>query len=60
MLYGLLGDLEAWKTNLPDSLKFRGPETHRNAGERSVMALLSLFKRICVQVSCIYFIHVSA
>ena len=47
MLHGLLGDLEAWKTNLPDSLKFRGPETHRNAGERSVLALLSLSKRTC-------------
>jgi hypothetical protein len=34
MLHGLLKDLEAWKTNLPENLKYRGPDTHRNAGER--------------------------
>ncbi|OBZ69223.1 Acetamidase regulatory protein [Grifola frondosa] len=31
-LHKLLGDIEAWKNNLPDDLQFRGPETPRNAG----------------------------
>ena len=33
MLHSLLTDLEGWKANLPESLQFRGPDTHRNAGE---------------------------
>lgn len=31
-LYRLLADLEAWKTNLPEDLQFRGPESPRSAG----------------------------
>lgn len=31
-LYALLADMESWKAGLPDHLKFRGPETPRNAG----------------------------
>jgi len=32
MLHELLRDLEAWKDNLPENLKYRGPETPRNPG----------------------------
>ena len=32
-LHQLLSDLEAWKSNLPEDLQFRGPETPMNAGE---------------------------
>jgi hypothetical protein len=32
MLYDLLRDLETWKENLPESLRFKGPDTPRNAG----------------------------
>lgn len=32
MLSHLLSDIQAWQDNLPDSLKFTGPDTPRNAG----------------------------
>lgn len=32
MLYSLLADLENWKANLPENLKYRGPDTSQNAG----------------------------
>jgi len=32
MLYSLLADLENWKANLPENLKYRGPDTPQNAG----------------------------
>ena len=32
MLYNLLADLENWKANLPENLKYRGPDTPQNAG----------------------------
>jgi len=32
MLYSLLGDIENWKANLPEHLRFHGPETSLNAG----------------------------
>lgn len=32
MLYSLLADLENWKVNLPETLKYRGPDTPQNAG----------------------------
>ncbi len=31
-LYQLLADLESWKSNLPEDLQFRGPESPRSAG----------------------------
>ncbi|KAG5645591.1 hypothetical protein DXG03_005729 [Asterophora parasitica] len=33
ILYALLADIENWKAGLPEHLKFRGPETPRNAAE---------------------------
>lgn len=33
MLYKLLADMEAWKANLPENLKFRGPESPQSAGK---------------------------
>lgn len=32
MLYSLLVDLENWKANLPENLKYEGPDTPQNAG----------------------------
>ncbi|KAF8212084.1 fungal-specific transcription factor domain-containing protein [Mycena galopus ATCC 62051] len=32
ILTKLLGDIEAWKANLPENLKFRGPESSQSAG----------------------------
>lgn len=61
MLHGLLSDLETWKTNLPDSLKYRGPETPRNAGESYILVSHSYFlSGDWMQVFCICFTHVSA
>ncbi|KAG6832044.1 hypothetical protein H0H92_005466 [Tricholoma furcatifolium] len=41
VLYSLLSDIEAWKTGLPEQLKFRGPETHRNAEQWSALVDLT-------------------
>lgn len=64
MLYSLLADLENWKANLPENLKYQGPETPQNAGtarDEIFTFSLNLFINICFhQVSCIYFTHVSA
>lgn len=32
ILYKLLADIEAWKANLPENLKFRGADTPQSAG----------------------------
>ncbi|KIY43436.1 hypothetical protein FISHEDRAFT_9433, partial [Fistulina hepatica ATCC 64428] len=32
MLYGLLADIDAWETHLPDRLRFHGPSTSTHAG----------------------------
>lgn len=42
MLYQLLADMEGWKTNLPDHLKFRGPDTPRNAGAYDVSPIFGI------------------
>jgi hypothetical protein len=39
ILQALLNDIESWKAKLPESLKFRGPDTSRNAGMSSMQAL---------------------
>ena len=44
-LHKLLGDLEAWKSNLPADLQFRGPETPMNAGEWPSFCLFVGFRR---------------
>ncbi|KAI0723969.1 fungal-specific transcription factor domain-containing protein [Cerioporus squamosus] len=38
-LHSLLADIEAWKSNLPADLQFRGPDTPRSAGTPPVPVL---------------------
>lgn len=60
MLYSLLADLENWKANLPENLKYRGPDTPQNAGASSDAILEPAHESpLFYQVSCIYFTHVS-
>lgn len=56
-LNALLSDLESWKANLPEDLKFRGPETPRNAGTSLVICILSLFTDENLQAFSLYFIR---
>ncbi|KIM79752.1 hypothetical protein PILCRDRAFT_823319 [Piloderma croceum F 1598] len=53
MLHGLLSDLETWKTNLPESLKYRGPETPRNAGLLHLLysCVCMIFWRVFMRIS---------
>lgn len=44
-LHKLLSDLEAWKSNLPEDLQFRGPETPMNAGELPSTCTFRGFRR---------------
>lgn len=39
ILYELLADMQRWKEGLPDNLRFRGPDTPRNAGKGSPTGL---------------------
>jgi hypothetical protein len=43
ILSKLLADIEAWKANLPDNLKFRGADTPQNAGG-------------CLSFSCLFLV----
>ena len=36
VLYKLLEDMQQWKEDLPEHLKFRGPDSPRAAGKLSV------------------------
>ncbi|KAH7926634.1 hypothetical protein BV22DRAFT_1008512 [Leucogyrophana mollusca] len=53
MLYTLLADLEAWKTHLPDSLQYRGPDTPQNAGLLHLLysCVCMIFWRVFMRIS---------
>jgi len=53
MLHSLLTDLEGWKANLPESLQFRGPDTHRNAGILHLLysCVSMIFWRVFMRIS---------
>ncbi|KAG6335854.1 hypothetical protein ID866_3244 [Astraeus odoratus] len=54
MLYALQGDLEAWKDNLPESLKYRGPDTPRNAGGKMQYLLNICLRDTAEIISLLY------
>lgn len=53
MLSQLLSDIQAWQDNLPDSLKFTGPDTPRNAGLLHLLftCVCILFWRVFMRIS---------
>jgi len=55
ILYELLHDIEAWKEHLPDNLKYRGPDTPRNAGLLHLLyaCVCMIFWRVFMRISYI-------
>ncbi|KAJ7510014.1 fungal-specific transcription factor domain-containing protein [Mycena galericulata] len=53
MLHKLLADIEAWKANLPEHLRFRGPETPQNAGLLHLLytSVCMIFWRVFMRIS---------
>ncbi|KAN0077222.1 Fungal specific transcription factor domain containing protein [Tylopilus felleus] len=53
MLYSLLADLENWKANLPENLKYRGPDTPQNAGLLHLLysCVCMIFWRVFMRIS---------
>lgn len=53
MLYELLADLESWKANLPESLKYRGVDTAWNAGLLHLLysCVCMIFWRVFMRIS---------
>ncbi|KAF7338175.1 hypothetical protein MVEN_02042400 [Mycena venus] len=53
ILSKLLGDIEAWKANLPENLKFRGAETPQNAGLLHLLytSVCMIFWRVFMRIS---------
>ncbi|KAJ7343340.1 fungal-specific transcription factor domain-containing protein [Mycena albidolilacea] len=53
ILSKLLADIEAWKANLPDNLKFRGAETPQNAGILHLLytSVCMIFWRVFMRIS---------
>ncbi|KAF8559642.1 hypothetical protein OG21DRAFT_1549617 [Imleria badia] len=53
MLYSLLADLENWKVNLPENLKYRGPDTPQNAGLLHLLysCVCMIFWRVFMRIS---------
>ncbi|KAF9265527.1 hypothetical protein L218DRAFT_979042 [Marasmius fiardii PR-910] len=52
-LEGILKDLQAWRQNLPDDLKFQGPNTPRLAGLLNLLyvCVLKMFYRLFMRIS---------
>jgi hypothetical protein len=53
ILYSLLADLENWKVNLPENLKYRGPNTPQNAGLLHLLysSVCMIFWRVFMRIS---------
>ncbi|KAK7020498.1 fungal-specific transcription factor domain-containing protein [Favolaschia claudopus] len=53
ILAKLLSDIESWKANLPDNLKFRGPDTPQNAGILHLLytSVCMIFWRVFMRIS---------
>ncbi|KAF7974819.1 hypothetical protein HWV62_11171 [Athelia sp. TMB] len=53
ILHSLIGDLEAWKLNLPEDLRFHGPETSRTAGLLHLLycCVCMIFWRVFMRIS---------
>ncbi|KAJ6547714.1 hypothetical protein B0H19DRAFT_1075496 [Mycena capillaripes] len=53
ILYKLLADIEAWKANLPENLKFRGAETPQSAGLLHLLytSVCMIFWRVFMRIS---------
>ncbi|KAG9318550.1 hypothetical protein JVU11DRAFT_642 [Chiua virens] len=53
MLYSLLADLENWKANLPENLRYRGPDTPQNAGLLHLLysCVCMIFWRVFMRIS---------
>jgi hypothetical protein len=48
--------MEAWKNNLPENLRFRGPDTHRNAGERAFW-VFPHYRLLSIIYLCVGILH---
>ncbi|KAJ6502412.1 fungal-specific transcription factor domain-containing protein [Mycena sanguinolenta] len=53
ILNKLLADIEAWKANLPENLKFRGPESPQSAGILHLLytSVCMIFWRVFMRIS---------
>ncbi|KAJ7046943.1 fungal-specific transcription factor domain-containing protein [Mycena alexandri] len=53
ILYKLLADIESWKKNLPENLKFRGAETSQSAGILHLLytSVCMIFWRVFMRIS---------
>ncbi|KAJ7741555.1 fungal-specific transcription factor domain-containing protein [Mycena maculata] len=53
ILYKLLADIEAWKTNLPENLQFRGSDTPQSAGLLHLLytSVCMIFWRVFMRIS---------
>ncbi|KZP12550.1 hypothetical protein FIBSPDRAFT_835995 [Athelia psychrophila] len=53
ILHALIGDLEAWKTNLPEKLRFTGAETSTTAGLLHILycCVCMIFWRVFMRIS---------
>ncbi|KAF7363561.1 hypothetical protein MSAN_01012700 [Mycena sanguinolenta] len=53
ILTKLLADIEAWKANLPENLKFRGPESPQSAGILHLLytSVCMIFWRVFMRIS---------
>ncbi|KAJ7109518.1 fungal-specific transcription factor domain-containing protein [Mycena epipterygia] len=53
ILHKLLADIEAWKANLPENLKFRGPESPQSAGILHLLytSVCMIFWRVFMRIS---------
>ncbi|KAJ7685333.1 fungal-specific transcription factor domain-containing protein [Mycena polygramma] len=53
ILHKLLADIEAWKTNLPENLKFRGADTPQSAGILHLLytSVCMIFWRVFMRIS---------
>ncbi|KAJ6623463.1 fungal-specific transcription factor domain-containing protein [Mycena sp. CBHHK59/15] len=53
ILYKLLADIEGWKANLPENLKFRGPDTPQSAGILHLLftSVCMIFWRVFMRIS---------
>ncbi|KAJ7449949.1 fungal-specific transcription factor domain-containing protein, partial [Mycena latifolia] len=53
ILYKLLADIEAWKANLPENLKFRGAESSQSAGILHLLytSVCMIFWRVFMRIS---------
>ncbi|TFK54750.1 hypothetical protein OE88DRAFT_1642088 [Heliocybe sulcata] len=53
ILYALLADIEAWQANLPENLRFRGPDSPTNAGILHLLysCVCMIFWRVFMRIS---------